>query len=90
MVCGKLVVIEFGASWCEPSRRIAPVFAEYAKEFAGVVFLKFDIDELEEIADSARPRVWGVTPGLSVRRFKCTLLLLTSWVHKNFLTVFAR
>nr|ABA97121.1 Thioredoxin family protein [Oryza sativa Japonica Group] len=60
MVCGKLVVIEFGASWCEPSRRIAPVFAEYAKEFAGVVFLKFDIDELEEIADSYD--VNGVVP----------------------------
>uniref|UniRef100_A0A0E0MLD0 Thioredoxin domain-containing protein n=1 Tax=Oryza punctata TaxID=4537 RepID=A0A0E0MLD0_ORYPU len=60
MVSGKLVVIEFGASWCEPSRRIAPVFAEYAKEFAGAVFLKVDIDELEEIADSYG--VDGVVP----------------------------
>ncbi|XP_040385613.1 disease resistance protein RGA5-like [Oryza brachyantha] len=48
----KLVVIEFSASWCVPSRMIAPVFAEYAKEFAGAVFLKVDIDDLEAIAES--------------------------------------
>jgi thioredoxin 1 len=47
---GKLVVIDFTASWCGPCRFIAPVYAEFAKKYAVVVFLKVDVDELKEVA----------------------------------------
>nr|CAB3452580.1 unnamed protein product [Digitaria exilis] len=47
----KLVVIDFTASWCGPSRSIAPVFVEFAKKYPHVVFLKVDIDELRDVAE---------------------------------------
>ncbi|OEL26061.1 Disease resistance protein RPM1 [Dichanthelium oligosanthes] len=40
----KLVVIHFTAEWCRPSRRMTPVFADLAKKFRNIVFLKVDVD----------------------------------------------
>ncbi|KAL0557921.1 hypothetical protein IC582_006478 [Cucumis melo] len=47
---GKLIVVDFTASWCPPCRFIAPVFAELAKTYPHVIFLKVDVDEVQPIA----------------------------------------
>jgi disease resistance protein RPM1 len=46
----KLVVVHFSAVWCRSSRKMSPVFADLAKKFRNVVFLKVDVDEMETVA----------------------------------------
>jgi len=47
---GKLVVIDFTASWCGPCKMIAPYFSELADKYTDVVFLKIDVDECRDTA----------------------------------------
>ena len=47
----KLVVVDFTASWCGPCKMIAPAYDELSTEYADVVFLKVDVDEVPEIAE---------------------------------------
>ncbi|KAG0496934.1 hypothetical protein HPP92_001625 [Vanilla planifolia] len=46
----KLAVVDFTATWCGPCRVIAPIFADLAKKFPSVIFLKVDVDEMKSIA----------------------------------------
>ena len=51
---GKLVVVDFSATWCMPCKLIAPVFDEMSSpegEFGNVVFMKVDVDEVPELAE---------------------------------------
>ncbi|XP_039829061.1 thioredoxin H2-2-like [Panicum virgatum] len=52
---GKLMVIDFSASWCGPCRFIEPAFKEMASRYTDVVFVKIDVDELADVA-----RTWKV------------------------------
>lgn len=51
-VAGKLVVVDFFAQWCGPCKKIAPYVEELSREFAGVSFLKVDVDELPDVASA--------------------------------------
>ncbi|KAM6555192.1 hypothetical protein CsatB_015954 [Cannabis sativa] len=46
----KLVVVDFTATWCGPCRVIGPILADLAKKTPNVVFLKVDVDELQDVA----------------------------------------
>jgi thioredoxin 1 len=47
---GKLVVIDFSATWCGPCRIIAPLFKELSESIEDVVFVKIDVDENPDTA----------------------------------------
>lgn len=43
------VLVEFGAEWCGPCHRMAPILAQYSDSHADVKVLKVDIDESSEV-----------------------------------------
>jgi len=49
---GKLVVIDFSATWCPPCKAIFPLYQELSEEYDGdsAIFLKVDVDENPEAA----------------------------------------
>ena len=49
---GKLIVVDFWASWCRPCVKVAPVFERLSTEHADAVFYKVDIDVASEVAKS--------------------------------------
>ncbi|KAI3778069.1 hypothetical protein L2E82_07067 [Cichorium intybus] len=49
---GKMVVVNFSASWCSPCRLIAPTFCNLAAKYESLMFLTVDVDELSEFSTS--------------------------------------
>jgi len=45
---GKLVCVDFTATWCGPCQRIGPEFVKMADAYPDCVFIKVDVDENEE------------------------------------------
>ncbi|XP_024360500.1 thioredoxin H4-1 isoform X1 [Physcomitrium patens] len=46
----KVIVVDFTASWCGPCKLMAPVFAELSRRFGQLIFVKVDVDEVQEVA----------------------------------------
>lgn len=47
---GKIVVVDFFATWCGPCKMLGPVIEQAASEMPEVQFCKVDIDEEMELA----------------------------------------
>lgn len=48
---GKLVVIDFWATWCGPCRKVAPIIEELATEYEGRAIIgKADVEEQDDLA----------------------------------------
>ncbi|CAA2968845.1 thioredoxin H2-like [Olea europaea subsp. europaea] len=45
-----LMVVDFKASWCGPSRSMEPAMNEFSAKYTDVHFIKIDVDELEDVA----------------------------------------
>lgn len=46
----QLVVVDNFASWCMPCKMIAPLFVDLSKKYTNVVFVKINVEEMEETA----------------------------------------
>jgi len=69
---GRLVIIDFTATWCGPCQMIGPIFKEMSNIHDDVVFLKVDVDENAETAAnynvSAMPTFIFIKGGVVVER----------------------
>ncbi|KAG6550646.1 hypothetical protein Mapa_007743 [Marchantia paleacea] len=46
----RIIVVDFTATWCGPCRHMAPIFVELSKKFPSLMFLKVDVDQVQEVA----------------------------------------
>lgn len=47
----QLICVDFWATWCGPCRMVAPFFEKLSHEFEDAIFVKLDVDDVEELAD---------------------------------------
>ncbi len=48
---GKPIVLDFGATWCGPCKRVAPIIEALASEYEGQAIIgKADVEEEEDLA----------------------------------------
>ncbi|KAJ3238409.1 hypothetical protein HDU81_007890 [Chytriomyces hyalinus] len=53
LIGSEKTAVDWFATWCGPCKVISPVFAEMAKEYTNLVFVKVDVDEVPEAAEGA-------------------------------------
>ena len=44
----KLVVIDFFATWCDPCKKVTPIFEDLSTKFPNIIFLKNDAGDDDE------------------------------------------
>lgn len=85
------VVLDFGAAWCPPCNKLAPIFSEVSKaeEFKNISFVKVDVDEASDLASdhsvTSVPTLVVIKDGKVKARHTgfMTATALTLWVNKN-------
>jgi len=73
-----LQLVKFGAEWCGPCKKLAPVFAEVAEVYAGkVTTFEVDVDKSADVASRYNvmsvPTVVLIKDGQTVARKSGTL-----------------
>ena len=73
LATGKLMMVDFWASWCGPCRMIAPVVEDIAKQYEGKAMIaKVNVDEEQELAirsaDMSIPTVIFYKDGKEIAR----------------------
>ena len=48
-----VLIVDFTAAWCASCQSIAPFFGELAAKYPKTMFVKVDVDELEEVSQAA-------------------------------------
>nr|XP_033811845.1 thioredoxin-like [Geotrypetes seraphini] len=48
----KLIIVDFTAAWCGPCKLIAPYFDHLCEKYPDILFLKVDVDEVDDLASS--------------------------------------
>uniref|UniRef100_A0A0X3NKR4 Thioredoxin n=1 Tax=Schistocephalus solidus TaxID=70667 RepID=A0A0X3NKR4_SCHSO len=65
-------IVDFYATWCGPCKMLAPKLEKLAEDTKNVVFLKVDVDECEDLAQTyevtAMPTIIGFKDGTYVNR----------------------
>ncbi|KAI9006587.1 PITH domain-containing protein [Phycomyces nitens] len=49
---GKLIVVDFFATWCGPCKTIAPLYAQLSTKYPNVQFTKVDVDRAKDVSSS--------------------------------------
>lgn len=69
---GKIVLVDFTATWCGPCRLMAPIFVELSKKYENIIFLKVDVDEVKDVTSQwevrAMPTFIFIKDGKSIHK----------------------